>query len=216
MILYGIYMGRGLLAGWVPSTGKGLVAAHVRPRALSLSQTGHLHGLGQSFAFDSSVRSGTGVAGGTGDRPSAAEDHAGSSKATAGGSRNTGASNGRRQGESCEWPRACEWPMKERRDASEIAQSAMADAAAAAALSNSIDWTPEAKVYTMNEELDADLPPDVELLAYFSDSPIAWKAHEHYSEDDECDGLGAEGGRSAWQKALVQWFSKMWRYQGLG
>ena len=220
-------MGLGLVAGKVPSTGKGLAAARVRPRALSLSQTGHLNGHGQSPAFDSSVRSGKGGSsessgrdgiGGTGgiDRASTAAGQAFLSKATADGSSNAASSNGRRQGESCEWPRACEWPMKERRDVSEIAQSALADAAAAAALSNSMDWTPEAKVYTMNEELDADLPPDVELLAYFSDSPISWKAHEHYSEDDEWEGSGVEGGRLAWQKALGQWFSKMWRYQGLG
>jgi hypothetical protein len=210
-------MGLGLLAGKLPSRGGFAAAreplAQVRPRALSLSQTGHLNGHGQSFAFDRSVRSNKdGISDISGsDRPSTAEDQAVLSKATAGSS-----SNGRRQGESCEWPRACEWPMKERRNASEIAQSAMADAAAAAALSNSMDWSAEAKVYTMNEEVDADLPPDVELLAFFSDSPIAWKAHEHYSEDDEWEGAGVEGGRLAWQKALGQWFSKMWRYQGLG
>ena len=118
----------------------------------------------------------------------------------------------RRQGESCEWPRACEWPMKERRDA---AASAMSDAAAAAALSNSIEWTPEAKVYTMNEEIDADLPPDVELLAYFSDNPMSWRAREGFSEEE--DGAGEEESSGPmWTKAVGKWFSKMWRYQGLG
>ena len=216
----GRYMGLGLLAGKMPPTGRGLLAARVRPRALSISQTGHMNGHGQPLAFDSSVRSsnsGDGSDGSDGSGgPSTLEDQAVFSKATADGSGNTATSNGRRQGASCEWPRACAWPMKEQREASEIAQSAMADAAAAAALSNSMDWTPEAKVYTMNEQVDADLPPDVELLAYFSDSPISWKAHEHYSEDDEWAGSGAEGERWVWQKTLGQWFSKMWRYQGLG
>jgi hypothetical protein len=126
-----------------------------------------------------------------------------------------GSSSMMRQGESCEWPRACAWPMKESRIPSEIAQDAMADAAAAAALSNSIEWTPEAKVYTMNEQVDPFLPPDVELLAFFSDSPIAWRAHEEYSEDSD-DDIEQEGRGKGWKSAVVKWWSKMWRYQGLG
>lgn len=209
-------MYRGLSTGNNPSVGRESMAivgrsswTHVRPRALSLSQTGQPYGQSGSYAFDS--RRDTDRMGG----PNRGEDHA-AVKMVATENRDNGAGIVRRQGESCEWPRACAWPMKERRGVSEIAQSAMTDAAAAASLSNSMEWTPEAKVYTMNEEVDPDLPPDVELLAYFSDSPIAWRAHEHYSEDDELDEFGVESGKPAWRKALRTWFSKMWRYQGLG
>ena len=122
----------------------------------------------------------------------------------------------RNQGASCAWPRACEWPMKDTRTTSEIAQNVMSDAAAAAAVSGAVDWTPEAIVYTRNDQVDTDLPPDVELIALFSDSPISWRAHE--SEDDEDDEDSSDVA-SFWDNAskrAMKWWGKMWRYQGLG
>lgn len=170
----------------------GLVSINARALSLSGSQTSqHTH------AFESNGN-------GTDGNGNNSNESVDSSMVNA-----TNGISQRRQGESCEWPRACEWPMKERRDA---AASAMSDAAAAAALSNSMEWTPEAKVYTMNEEIDTDLPPDVELLAYFSDNPISWRAHEpHSSEEDRA----AESSAPMWTRAVGKWFSKMWRYQGL-
>lgn len=120
-----------------------------------------------------------------------------------------------KQGASCAWPRACDWPMKDTRTRSEIAQNAMSDAAAAVSVSGAVDWPPEAAVYTRNDKVDIDLPPDVELVALFSDSPIAWRPHD--SEDDDDDELSEVS--SFWDNAskkAIKWWGKMWRYQGLG
>lgn len=126
---------------------------------------------------------------------------------------------GRPLGASCEWPRACDWPMKDSRTRSQIAQDAMNDAAAAVAVSGALDWPPEATVYTRNDEVDTDLPPDVELLAFFSDSPISWRAHESDDDNNESwDDADVEA-PSFWDVAsnkFIKWWSKMWRYQGLG
>ena len=119
------------------------------------------------------------------------------------------------QGASCAWPRACDWPMKDTRTRSEIAQNAMSDAAASASVSGAVDWTPEATVYIRNDKVDIDLPPDVELLALFSDSPIAWRAHDSDDEDDD-DSSNISSFWDFSSKRARKWWGKMWRYQGLG
>lgn len=122
----------------------------------------------------------------------------------------------RNQGASCAWPRACDWPMKDSRTRSEIAQNAMSDAAAAVAVSGGVDWPPEATVYTRNDQVDTDLPPDVELLAFFSDSPISWRPHESEDEEEYYDDADVPSFWDTASRRAAKWWGKMWRYQGLG
>lgn len=126
-----------------------------------------------------------------------------------------GESRKEERGASCAWPRACEWPMKDSRSRSEMAKDAMSDAAAAATVSGTVNWTPEAMVYTRNDEIDTDLPPDVELLAFFSDNPIAWRPHDSDDESIDIDEPTPSFLDKVTTKA-IKWWGKMWRYQGLG
>jgi len=118
-------------------------------------------------------------------------------------------------GAVCAWPRACAWPMKQKMASrGEIAKDAMSTAAAAAAAGAAANWSDdEDDMYTLND-VDTDLPPDVELLALFSDSPMVWSPREEvrYGEMGEVKGGGMEG-LAQWMR---RWWSRMWRYQGLG
>lgn len=118
------------------------------------------------------------------------------------------------EGASCQWPRACEWPMRDDRSVSETAKNVLESAAAAASMTGATEWSREAPVYVPND-IDTDLPPDIELLALFSDSPIAWRPHETSddeasSDDEEPNALGRLG------HAVMKWWRRTWRYQGLG
>lgn len=117
------------------------------------------------------------------------------------------------QGASCAWPRACAWPNRDARTGSEVAQDALSDVAAAASMSGAVDWSPDTRVIVMTE-VDTDLPPDVELLALFSDSPISWRAHDIQEED--CDRDGPPSVVEKLANDMGKWWAKMWRYQGLG
>lgn len=117
------------------------------------------------------------------------------------------------QGASCQWPRACEWPMRDDRSVSETAKNVLESAAAAASMAGATEWNRDAPVYVPND-IDTDLPPDIELLALFSDSPIAWRAHE--TSDDENDGEGEPGAFERLGQTVMRWWRKTWRYQGLG
>ena len=108
-------------------------------------------------------------------------------------------------GAACAWPRACSWPGK--RGDREVITGAIA-----AMASGAESWSHDEDDYALNT-MDTFLPPDVELLALFSDSPLSWRAHE--------DPIGAiahhDGG--AFQQIgafLTRWWMTMWRYQGLG
>ncbi|KAI8112521.1 hypothetical protein M9434_003844 [Picochlorum sp. BPE23] len=118
------------------------------------------------------------------------------------------------EGASCQWPRACEWPMRDDRSVSETAKNVLESAAAAASMAGATEWSREAPVYVPND-IDTDLPPDIELLALFSDSPIAWRPHETSddeasSDEEEPNALGRLG------NAVMKWWRRTWRYQGLG
>jgi hypothetical protein len=117
------------------------------------------------------------------------------------------------QGASCAWPRACAWPNRDARTESEVAQDALSDVAAAASMSDAVDWSPDSRVIVMTE-VDTDLPPDVELLALFSDSPISWRAHDIEEEDGNRDCPPSAAEKLA--NDIGKWWGKMWRYQGLG
>ena len=117
------------------------------------------------------------------------------------------------QGASCQWPRACEWPMRDNRSVSETAKNALESAAAAASMAGATEWSREAPVYVPND-IDTDLPPDIELLALFSDSPIAWRPHE--TSDDESEGEGEPNALQRLGYTVMRWWRNTWRYQGLG
>lgn len=117
----------------------------------------------------------------------------------------------KRTGAACAWPRACDVSLGPASQA--MAIDAMKNTAVAAAVSG--DWDKSSdELYTANNSVDTDLPPDVEMLALFSDSPRSWRLHEEpISVKSETEELDQQPPILHW---IGAWWSKMWRYQGLG
>lgn len=121
--------------------------------------------------------------------------------------------DGKRAGAACAWPRACD--VSSGPTSREMAMDAMKNTAVAAAISGAACWDKTNDgLYTTNNSVDTDLPVDVEMLALFSDSPRSWRLHEEpmsvKSETEELDQ------RSPIVHWIGTWWSRMWRYQGLG
>ena len=117
----------------------------------------------------------------------------------------------KRAGAACAWPRACDVSLGPASRA--MAIDAMKNTAVAAAVSGIWDNGSD-ELYTTNNSVDTDLPPDVEMLALFSDSPRSWRLHEEpVSVKSEAEELDQQSPILRW---IGAWWSKMWRYQGLG
>lgn len=117
----------------------------------------------------------------------------------------------KRAGAACAWPRACEVSSGPTARAIDV----MKNTAVAAAVSGAAGWNKaNDELYTTNNSIDTDLPPDVEMLALFSDSPRSWRLHEEpISVKSETEELDQQSPIIRW---IGAWWSRMWRYQGLG